>query len=56
MIKKQKTIKYPVSCTGIGLHTGVESTITFHPAKENFGVKFMRNDQKLEELPLKKME
>jgi UDP-3-O-[3-hydroxymyristoyl] N-acetylglucosamine deacetylase/3-hydroxyacyl-[acyl-carrier-protein] dehydratase len=46
MIKKQKTIKYPVSCTGIGLHTGVESTITFHPAKENFGVKFMRNDQK----------
>lgn len=46
MIKKQKTIKYPVSCTGIGLHTGVESTITFHPAEENFGVKFMRNDQK----------
>ena len=46
MIKKQRTINYPVSCTGIGLHTGVESTITFHPAKENFGVKFMRNDQK----------
>ena len=46
MIKKQRTIKYPVSCTGIGLHTGVESTITFHPAEENFGIKFMRNDQK----------
>ena len=45
MIQKQKTIKYPVSCTGIGLHTGVESTITFHPAEENFGIKFMRNDR-----------
>ena len=45
MIQKQKTIKYPVSCTGIGLHTGVESTLTFHPAEENFGIKFMRNDQ-----------
>ena len=45
MIQKQKTIKHPVSCTGIGLHTGVESTLTFHPAEENFGIKFMRNDQ-----------
>ena len=45
MIQKQKTIKYPVSCTGIGLHTGVESTITFHPAEVNFGIKFMRNDR-----------
>jgi UDP-3-O-[3-hydroxymyristoyl] N-acetylglucosamine deacetylase/3-hydroxyacyl-[acyl-carrier-protein] dehydratase len=46
MIQKQKTIKHPVSCTGIGLHTGVESTITFHPAEENFGIKFMRNDER----------
>ena len=46
MIQKQKTIKHPVSCTGIGLHTGVESTLTFHPAEENFGIKFMRNDEK----------
>ena len=45
MIQNQKTIKNPVSCTGVGLHTGVESTITFHPAEENFGIKFMRNDQ-----------
>ena len=46
MIQKQKTIKHPVSCTGIGLHTGVESTLTFHPAEENFGIKFMRNDER----------
>ena len=34
MPAKQKTIKYSVSCTGVGLHTGVQSTVTFHPADE----------------------
>ena len=42
---KQKTIQAPVSCTGVGLHTGVESTITFNPAPENFGIKFIRTDK-----------
>lgn len=28
----------------MGLHTGVETSITFHPAPENFGVRFMRSD------------
>ena len=45
MKRQQKTIQYPVSCTGVGLHTGVESTITFRPAEENFGIKFLRNDK-----------
>ena len=43
--KKQKTIQASVSCTGVGLHTGVESTITFNPAPENFGIKFIRTDR-----------
>lgn len=43
--KKQKTIRAPISCTGVGLHTGVESTITFNPAPENFGIKFLRTDK-----------
>ena len=43
--KKQKTIQAPVSCTGVGLHTGVESTITFNPAPEDFGIKFLRTDK-----------
>ncbi len=43
--KKQKTIQASVSCTGVGLHTGVESTITFNPAPENFGIKFIRTDK-----------
>ena len=45
MPAKQKTIKYSVSCTGVGLHTGVQSTVTFHPADENTGIKFIRNDK-----------
>lgn len=41
---KQRTIRNSVSCTGIGLHTGVESKITFKPAPENFGIRFIRTD------------
>ena len=43
--EKQKTIRASMSCTGVGLHTGVESTITFNPAPENFGIKFIRTDK-----------
>ena len=41
---KQRTIKNPVSCSGIGLHTGVDSTITFKPSPENSGIRFIRTD------------
>ena len=44
MSSKQRTIKYSVSCTGVGLHTGVQSTVTFHPADVNTGIRFIRND------------
>lgn len=44
MSDKQKTIKKPVSLTGVGLHTGQEVTITFKPAPENHGYKFVRTD------------
>ncbi|HPI18853.1 MAG TPA: UDP-3-O-acyl-N-acetylglucosamine deacetylase, partial [Candidatus Kapabacteria bacterium] len=43
MIEKQKTIKQTISLSGVGLHTGNLSTITFHPAPEDYGVKFVRN-------------
>ncbi len=42
--RKQRTISAPISCTGVGLHTGVESTITFKPAPENYGIQFSRTD------------
>jgi len=44
MSDKQKTIKSPVSVSGIGLHTGLDVTLTFHPAPEDTGYKFRRTD------------
>lgn len=43
-IKFQRTIGSQTSCIGVGLHTGVESKITFKPAPENFGIRFKRMD------------
>jgi UDP-3-O-[3-hydroxymyristoyl] N-acetylglucosamine deacetylase / 3-hydroxyacyl-[acyl-carrier-protein] dehydratase len=44
MLQQQRTIKEPVSFSGVGLHTGNISTITFHPAPENHGFTFYRTD------------
>ena len=46
---KQRTISSRVSISGIGLHTGVETTATFKPAKPNSGIRFKRLD--LEDCP-----
>jgi UDP-3-O-[3-hydroxymyristoyl] N-acetylglucosamine deacetylase/3-hydroxyacyl-[acyl-carrier-protein] dehydratase len=43
-MEKQRTIKKSINLSGIGLHTGNQSTITFHPAEPNFGYKFVRTD------------
>ncbi len=40
----QKTIKKAVSFSGVGLHTGNKTTITFKPAPPNTGVIFIRTD------------
>ncbi|NBO70807.1 MAG: bifunctional UDP-3-O-[3-hydroxymyristoyl] N-acetylglucosamine deacetylase/3-hydroxyacyl-ACP dehydratase [Bacteroidetes bacterium] len=44
MNENQRTIKKSVTLSGVGLHTGNPSTITFHPAPENYGFKFVRAD------------
>lgn len=44
MARNQRTIKNEVSVSGVGLHTGVKSTITFKPAPENSGIRFVRSD------------
>ncbi|MFN3873373.1 MAG: bifunctional UDP-3-O-[3-hydroxymyristoyl] N-acetylglucosamine deacetylase/3-hydroxyacyl-ACP dehydratase [Ignavibacterium sp.] len=44
MIQTQRTIANPVSMSGIGLHTGTECTMTFKPAAENTGIRFVRVD------------
>jgi UDP-3-O-[3-hydroxymyristoyl] N-acetylglucosamine deacetylase / 3-hydroxyacyl-[acyl-carrier-protein] dehydratase len=44
MIEKQKTIKAPVTLSGVGLHTGQTVTLTFKPSEENTGIRFLRTD------------
>ena len=44
MLELQRTIAKPVSLSGIGLHTGTSCTMTFVPAPENSGIKFVRVD------------
>ena len=41
---KQQTIKKSVTISGVGLHTGVQTNMTFVPAKPNHGLKFQRID------------
>lgn len=40
----QQTIKKTVTYKGRGLHTGNETTLTFKPAPENYGIRFVRID------------
>jgi len=44
MLVQQRTIKKPVSMSGVGLHTGVQTTMTFKPASESYGIRFRRID------------
>lgn len=41
---KQHTLKKSVELNGVGLHTGVNTRMTFLPAKPNHGIKFQRTD------------
>tara|TARA_R110002050_G_scaffold847_7_gene6044 strand:- start:17693 stop:18643 length:951 start_codon:yes stop_codon:yes gene_type:complete len=40
----QKTIGQSISCSGVGVHSGVPVTLTLRPAKENTGIQFVRTD------------
>jgi len=40
----QKTLKNAISCSGIGLHSGVKVSMTLHPAAVNNGIVFRRTD------------
>ncbi len=43
-ISSQKTINSKVSCNGIGLHSGTDTTITLFPAPCDTGIVFRRTD------------
>ncbi|HPI75000.1 MAG TPA: bifunctional UDP-3-O-[3-hydroxymyristoyl] N-acetylglucosamine deacetylase/3-hydroxyacyl-ACP dehydratase, partial [bacterium] len=44
MLKQQQTIRHEVSYSGVGLHTGNKTRITFKPAPANNGITFIRTD------------
>ncbi|HXP12650.1 MAG TPA: UDP-3-O-acyl-N-acetylglucosamine deacetylase [Stellaceae bacterium] len=41
----QKTLKAPIHCRGIGLHSGAHIEMTLHPASPNTGIRFRRSDR-----------
>jgi UDP-3-O-[3-hydroxymyristoyl] N-acetylglucosamine deacetylase len=40
----QKTLKTPIHCTGVGLHSGVKAAVTLRPAPVDTGILFRRLD------------
>ncbi|WP_417910440.1 UDP-3-O-acyl-N-acetylglucosamine deacetylase [Candidatus Electronema sp. PJ] len=40
----QHTVEHPVSCCGIGLHSGKTVNLTIRPAAENSGISFLRSE------------
>lgn len=40
----QQTLKSPVSCQGVGLHSGQQISMTIRPAREDNGIVFVRTD------------
>ncbi|MEE9371517.1 MAG: bifunctional UDP-3-O-[3-hydroxymyristoyl] N-acetylglucosamine deacetylase/3-hydroxyacyl-ACP dehydratase [Saprospiraceae bacterium] len=40
----QKSIKESISWQGVGLHSGVNSTVTIVPQEPDYGIRFMRTD------------
>ncbi len=41
---QQRTLAKPVSCSGIGVHSGKNVNLTLKPAPTNHGIKFVRTD------------
>jgi UDP-3-O-[3-hydroxymyristoyl] N-acetylglucosamine deacetylase len=40
----QRTLRRPISCVGIGLHSGNKVTLSLKPAGVDFGIRFRRTD------------
>lgn len=47
----QRTLRRPISCTGIGLHSGNKVTLSLRPALANSGIRFRRIDLGGVEIP-----
>lgn len=40
----QRTVARAVTCSGVGVHSGKQVSLTIKPARENYGIKFVRTD------------
>ena len=47
----QRTLRRPISCVGIGLHSGNKVTLSLKPAPADFGIRFRRTDLGDHEVP-----
>src|SRR5215218_8911298 len=47
----QRTLRRPVSCKGIGLHSGNKVTLSLKPAPVDYGIRFQRSDLDGLEIP-----
>ena len=43
-MNSQRTLRRPVSCSGIGLHSGNKVTLSLKPAPVDYGIRFQRSD------------
>ncbi|MCB1194815.1 UDP-3-O-[3-hydroxymyristoyl] N-acetylglucosamine deacetylase [bacterium] len=43
-MRNQRTVAGSISFSGIGVHTGNKTELTFQPAEENSGIRFIRTD------------
>ncbi len=43
--RPQRTLRNPIGCVGIGLHTGAKVALTLYPAEPDSGIRFKRYDR-----------
>jgi UDP-3-O-[3-hydroxymyristoyl] N-acetylglucosamine deacetylase len=51
MHAEQRTLRRPISCAGIGLHSGNKVTLSLKPAPADSGIRFRRSDLGGVEIP-----
>jgi len=50
-MNQQRTLRRPISCAGIGLHSGKKVTLSLRPAAADSGIRFRRSDLGGQEVP-----
>ena len=51
LMEAQRTLRRPISCVGIGLHSGCKVNLSLKPADLDHGIRFRRTDMGNFEVP-----